>query len=144
MTREERKLFEVNLRLNSAFWGEVFCWRLPTFTLSAWLVTTLQFWCQGVVTGSLSSTIRYPLHFRAGLFSDRMNTEGALHSAAKEEARYTRLPQMETLIAAVHSHTQVSSSLGLSPSNICLCRVVAHLCDAVWHYLLFTQNKKQC
>lgn len=46
--------------------------------------------------------IRVPLLFKGGPFPDRMNTEGALHSAAKEEARYTRLPQMETLIAAVH------------------------------------------
>lgn len=50
-------------------------------------------------------SFRHPLFFRVGPFSDRMNTEGAFHSAAKEEARYTRLPQMETLIAAVHSPT---------------------------------------
>lgn len=62
-----------------------------------------------VVSLILIDTIRVPLLFKGGPFPDRMNTEGALHSAAKEEARYTCLPQMETLIAAVHSHTQVCS-----------------------------------
>lgn len=57
----------------------------------------------------LRFSIRRPLLFIVGPLLDRMNTEGALHSAAKVEARYTRLPQMETLIAAVHSHSQVSS-----------------------------------
>lgn len=63
-------------------------------------------------------SVRRPLLFRFGPFSDRMNTEAALHSAAKEEARYTRLPQMETLIAAVYSHTQVCLALEVSLKQV--------------------------